>query len=81
MSCHEDRIAAHKAVAKDVFPQLTEEQLEAVWALWAYHSPKAHRQDHYDAVCGYLTTECGVPHIDEARRLITALHRYDLCLF
>lgn len=81
MSCHEDRVAAHKHVVKEVFPELTDAQLEGVWALWAYHTTTRTPADRDNAVTGYLTVECGVPHVDEAKKAVRALHQFDLCLF
>jgi len=81
MSCHEDRVAAHKHVVKEIFPDLTDAQLEGAWALWAYHSPRRDSSDRDEAVTGYLMTECGVRHVDDAKKATRALHRFDLCLF
>lgn len=80
MTCHEDNIAAHKHAAKEVCPALTDAQLEGVWALWSYHSRKVGREEHDGAVQCYLTTECGVA-LEDAKKAVAALHKYDLCLF
>ena len=80
MSCHEDRIATHKYAVKEVLPDLTEAQLEAVWALWAYHSPKVDRDEYEYAVVSYLTTECGVPHVDEAKKAVRAPLKFLCCM-
>jgi hypothetical protein len=80
MSCHQDQVAAHKNAVKGLFPDLTEAQLEGVWALWAYHYA-GERYMREDALTSYLVTECGVPHVDDAKKAIKALHRFGVCLF
>jgi hypothetical protein len=65
---------------KEIFPDLTDAQLKGVWALWAYHYTRE-RYMREDAVTSYLVTECWVPHVDDAKKAITALHQFDLCLF
>lgn len=80
MTCHDDRIAAHKHAAREAVPGLTDAQLEAVWALWAYKPPSASLDDQDHSVTGYLTMECGAS-IEDARKAVRALHKFDLCLF
>ena len=80
MSSYPDTIAAHKQAAREACPSLTEAQVEGVWAIWEHHSKKASREDHDFAVRRYLTIDCGCS-LEDAKKVIGALHQYDLCLF
>ena len=72
MSCHEDRIAAYKFAAKKARPDLTEAQLEGVWALAQY--------GNFDGVKSYLMNECGATLV-AAGKVVSQQQRLGLCLF
>jgi len=80
MTCYEDAVATHKHAAREACLNLTEAQLEGVWAIWEHHSRKASREEHDFAVRKYLTHDCGVS-VEDAKKVVAALRQYDLCLF
>jgi hypothetical protein len=80
VSSYEDQIATHKHAVQTICPGLSDAQLEGVWAIWRYHSPKSPSEERDFAVQGYLTCDCGIS-LEDSKRAVRALHRFDLCLF
>jgi hypothetical protein len=70
MSCHADRVRAHKGAARKAVPQLNDAQLEAVWAIWAYVN-----NDRRWCVSSYLSNEAGLSReeIDKVTNALTSL--------
>jgi len=71
---------AYRRTIRETAPELTEAQVEGVFALWKYGLRKYGYEERMDLLGDYLALECGVRG-DEFKKLGSALWRLTTCIW